>query len=456
MNLASTAITHFKRLSLEVVNPASHLMTTIRQSGLVLAGNVAGGLLGILSLGLAAHQLSMSEFGALTIIVAYASLFNRLTGFQSWQTIIRYASMPSNVLSSRRSDILKIGLALDMMGAALSSLAAFYAAYLIGPKLGIRHDQLNLLAFFALSNITMIAGAPTAALRLFERHDLLAAHSVFTSAIRVAAISIVYLTGGGLAHCILAWAVSVIASNVALLALGAWVCLRVGIRLDGRMNFLAILEQQPGMLKNFVETNLIQSAKLLREADVLIIGSLLSPASAGLFRVAKQIGDVVVKATDPLAVVVFGRFAHMASRNEEAAVRNLLAGLVIIAALIGAAAIAGFYAFGGLFLQIAFGEPYRQAFWISLLLLAAGMVRVIGTPITPAILARGDTRSLLIGMVFSGLIYIAMLTVGASRGALVGAGLAILAVSIIWTAGQVFIFFRRPDPTLPDHQARSR
>lgn len=387
--------------------------------------------------------MTLHDFGVLSIIVAYAWLTNRLLGFQSWQPILRFANLPKYDTPESHGNIIRIGFILDFIAAWASGFLASTFAFIVAPRLGLDSNETSWMALFCLFNLAMVSGAPTAVLRLTNRHGMLTLQASATATLKLAASGLALFSGGDPTTFLMAWGIAGLAGNALLLAMGVWACRRHDIPLGGSLSPRAVLRAYPGLLTSFVETNLIQSAKMFRDGDILLVSAILSPAAAGLFRVAKQIGDLVVKACDPLAVVVFGEFARLNGRSNNLAVMRLMNALIALAVAGGCAAMATFFAIGRSILIAVFGEAYGEAFDLALLCLAGSIVRSVGLVISPALLSAGVTRPMLFLMLISGVFYYIALWLGGTLLDTEGIGWAVIGFAVVSTGAQMVMFWSR-------------
>lgn len=416
-------------------------------SGALLLSNALSSVLGLAALGLLTRSLSLIEFGIFSVATSYTLIISRLVGFQSWQPVLRLAEMPRHDNVEHRSALLGLGFKLDLAAAAAAGLVSLIATPLLGFALKIDASQTWAIAVYGLVNITAIIGAPTAVLRLYRRHDLLGGQAVAASLLKVIAVALVFVMNGGLLYCLAAWALAQMAGNLALVALGEAQARRRGVTmLAGSVT--ADLRRFPGLLRDFVETNLVQTTKMFRDGDVLVVGLLLNVEAAAVFRIARQMGDIAVKATDPLMIVLFPEFARLAGRGDHDRFRLLLLGSLAGLGISAAAAFGLYAAFGEQALAFAFGPEYDGAYVIVGLCILAGLTRAVSQAAPSAMLARGAIRPVIHVMVITGLLYYAGLFLGARVAGLTGVGVGLLAASILscaWLVAQALRIAQAPE-----------
>lgn len=371
---------------------------------LLLSGGIAG-VLGLATLAALARAFTPATLGVFVLLTAYAQIVSRLAGFQSWQPVISFAGRDQFVASPRLSSLLSCALTLDAAGAIFAALLTVVAAPVALSLMNVSASSSIILAL-AAATITTLAGVPTAVLRLADKHYLYALHTVYTSALRLALIAGTAIGTRDLQLCIYAWATAQVLTNFSLFGLGYAVLKQQGIASVRPTLSVASFSQFPGLTRAFVTTNLIQTAKILRDIDVLIIGGLLGAESAGVFRIAKQVGDIVIKATDPLMVAVFPEFARVQGNTLS---RRLLAATTVIMALGGLAATLLFWAFGPLLLMLAFGPNYQHVASAALICVLAASVRAASQPAASALLANRNSTTVLNIVVGTGLLYIGLL-----------------------------------------------
>ena len=167
----------------EIAELQSRLVTNAAR---LFSSTAIASLIGIVSFILTARTLGPTEFGMLVLVFTFASAVIRLCGFQSWQAIIKFASEHRAVgAADRVAAIFRFGFLLDL-GACLIGAAVTYTGAAAAAELFAWDPKVEEAArLYAIAVMFSLTGTPTAALRLYNRFDLIAWHQVLAAALKL-------------------------------------------------------------------------------------------------------------------------------------------------------------------------------------------------------------------------------------------------------------------------------
>jgi O-antigen/teichoic acid export membrane protein len=324
---------------------------------------------------------------------------------------------------------------LDLAGAVSASIVVLLAAPFVTHLWGMEVGFISVV-LLALTALTSTSGMPTAVLRIADRHNLYSLHTVSAAALRLVALGLSARLTQNLEVCVAVWALAQIASNLALQVMGHWQAHTLGVRnIRLRLN-LASFRDFPGLTRAFLETNLIQTAKGVREADILLVGALFSKEVAGFYRIARQVGDVIIKATDPLLLALYPEFARLKGDAQHVAFERVL--LFTTGVILAGAALAAlsFALVGTALLTLIFGPAFSSAYLATLLCVVAASVRAGGQSAASALLAQGGSREVLVITATSSGAYFVLIFAGGvltdSPSAVAAALLATNVLATVW------------------------
>jgi O-antigen/teichoic acid export membrane protein len=175
---------------------------------------------------------------------------------------------------------------------------------------------------------------------------------------------------------------------------------------------------------------LIASRQLL----VLLVGALGGAALAGIYRVAAQLGEGLLKLAQALLRATYPELV----RDPEAA-RAIAARIARIAVITGAVTLA-FGALAGHWVIIVIaGTEYLAAYGPMLILAGAAAIELAGAPLEALLVARGKalTNFLLRGV--PTLLALVALPLAVARGGAGGAAAAVLVASSLSVAGLIIL-----------------
>lgn len=195
----------------------------------------------------------------------------------------------------------------------------------------------------------------------------------------------------------------------------------------------------PGWSRNLplIGTQLV--ALVFTSTDLWLAGALLSLEDAALYGAATRIAQILILPIEATETGVASLLARARS-GEQAGLRSMLQRTTQVQALATALGLGILFAVGDFILALAFGEGYREALPVVLVLGAGIVARAATGPNAYALLMAGDARLLLRRNAACALLFLPLEAVAAHLGGLVGlAAVSALAVCALhgWLAWTV-------------------
>jgi O-antigen/teichoic acid export membrane protein len=231
---------------------------------------------------------------------------------------------------------------------------------------------------------TMGAATPTGVLRALDRFDLISWQSTATPIARMVLVAIAYAANAPFAAFIAAWYVTDLGGDLYGWFIG-WRELRRRGLLQGIRPTLRP-ETLPGAWRFAINVNLNASVQAgWGPIARLIVGGLLGPAGAALFRVASNLADSAGKPADLLAKAFYPEVARMdLSTNKPwklmlrgTALASALALIAILILLIAGKPIVSFL----------FGRDFLGAYHALVILMLVPFLGVFSFPLPPMLYA---------------------------------------------------------------------
>ncbi len=404
----------------------AHFRSLLKNSGYLAASRGVAAICALATLAFAGRGLGVAMFGMLVLITSFAEAASGLSKFKSWQLIIRYGS-PGLVAGDPEPFKVAIGFAfaLDAASGIVGMILAILILPLIGPWFGIPQHYLWLAAAYCLLLPTMGAATPVGVLRALDRFDLISwqgttypiARALFAMAAWWNDLSLIWFVG--------IWFITDLGGDLYIWFL-AWRELKRRDLLRGiRPTFSP--HSLPGAWKFALLINLnVTLDTALGAIGRLVVGGLLGPASAGLYRVAASLADSAKKPADLLGKAYFPEVMRMdlATRHPWKLMRRSIA----LALGFGAIAVLVMVIAGKALLSAVFGPDFTPAFPVLLVMLGAPLLAMVSFPLPSMLYAvdRSDAPVIarLIGTVayFLAIVPLAMHleTVGAAAALVLG------------------------------------
>ncbi len=279
------------------------LRSVLRNAGYLGSTKIIGALFGIVALSCAGRALGPELFGVLTLIHTYALGANALTNFQSWQVVIRYGgpALPRGDDATAGAAI-SLSFGLDLASGLFGMAAGMLLLPLIASRFGISGDWTWVAIAYCTIVPSMASATPTGVLRMLDRFDLIAMQQPVTPIVRSALAVVALWMGLGLPGFVVAWYVADLAGDALLWAFAVRELSRRGMLRHMRPGLRVPASRLPGAW-NFVWTTNMSTSLGAGWGPIgnLVIGALLGPAAAGVYKVASTLLDAAGKPADMLS-----------------------------------------------------------------------------------------------------------------------------------------------------------
>lgn len=339
----------------------------------------ARGINAVLSLGylaMATRALGLTGFGQFVLVVTFAQVVVGLVNFQTWQAVVRWGQE-----EERRADATGFALALDALSILIGALVAALVLFLAGHWLPLP-PELRLTAFaFTMVMLLCIRSTPTGILRLHDRYARAATADSVMSVVRIAGAGVAILVSPTIPAFLLVWGLSEIATAGAY-----WFFAARTQPIYWRHASLTRIPATHEKAWNFViGTSMSGSLTVAsRQFLVLLVGVLGGTALAGIYRVAAQLGEGLLRLAQ---AVLRGTYPELV-RDPDAAQR--IAGRIArIAIYTGAGAVLLALVAGRWLIGAIAGYEFQAAYWPMIILSAAAALELAGATLEALLVARG-------------------------------------------------------------------
>jgi O-antigen/teichoic acid export membrane protein len=417
------------------------LRRLFKNAGVLFSGNVAESLLGLASLAITARAMGVEQFGMLILITTYVLIVDKLINFQSWQAIIKYGA---DALEHKREEdfesLIKLGFLLDGSTAVLGAVIAACAAWVVGGWLGWQQEHVLMAIAYSVTVLFNISGTPIAILRLFDKFKKTAAQQVYAAIIKLIGVSVAYIMDAGLWAFLFVWAVVDILGKILLLYYASRELTVRNITAIGQCRISAISSRFHGIWRFVWTTNLHASVKLgIREVDIILVGGILGPAAAGLYKIVKAVGSTVVKVSDPLYHAIYPELARQVSAKDFDKFAHLIYAPMKLLIILVIPAIGAFYLVGEDAIRLLLGDEYIGAFMPALFYIVGSFIGVLTFAFHPALLSLGKAHLSFFILIVTTAIYLSTLYIFTHSLGLVGASLSYILFYASWAILQFLV-----------------
>jgi O-antigen/teichoic acid export membrane protein len=420
----------------------------LRNAGYLGSTKLVGAGLGLFALMAAGHGLDLFTFGVLQLVHTYALGAGAVIRFQSWQLILRYGA-PALLRGDdgTAKDAIRLAFGLDIASGLIGMVAAMIALPILAPLFGIDRAHLPLAIVYCTLIPTMAAATPTGVLRLLDRFDIIAQQQIATPLLRAIGAGIAWAAHLGFSGFVVAWYVADITGDIILWTLTVRELRRREMLDVLRPGLVGTARRLPDVWSFVWTTNIAVSLNACwGPIGNLVVGGVLGPAAAGLYKIAITLLDSAGKPADLLTKGFYPEIMRLdpASKHPwRLAVRTgLLAGgiglIVVVVILLGGKPFIGL-----------FGHKYLAAYGLLTLMMFSLMVEMASFPLQSLLYMVGRQRAALVAQAVATVAYLGLLSVLAHAFGLNGAGSA-------YVLGNAALALLMLVPVLMSYRTRSR
>jgi O-antigen/teichoic acid export membrane protein len=397
----------------------------LKNFGVVLRGRGIAAVFTLAATALMANALPATEFGLVILLHTYVLAVRGFLNFRTYEAIVRFGvPLHENGEDEGLKRLFRTTTLIDLTSAIAATLVGISAASLAGGFLHWDAQMISLAGVYSLVMLTTVSNTPNGILRLYDRFDALSVFYTVGPAIRITGVAIAWTMDAGMYVFISIWAAAFVLEN-------SWLFFRGRLELKKHLSgpvwkgmgwqdirdtsrefrhFMAVL---------YWQTNIDLLPKHL---SVLLAGSLLGPAAAGMFRLARDFSSILSKPAMMLREVLFPdltRILHTKAEGfHELGFRAVkvagAAGLLLVLISIPAAEpILGLI-----------GSEYTEASTLLTLMLLAATFELASSPLRATAYAMGKVAPVLRIHLLSVLIYLGLFYVLIPVFGLSGPGVA--------------------------------
>jgi O-antigen/teichoic acid export membrane protein len=364
-----------------------HFRSLLKNSGYLGISRVVAAVCGIATLAFAGRGLGVALFGELILITSYATAVSGISKFQSWQLIVRFGG---HGVAHGDPEHFKVAtgfaFALDLVSGIAGMLVAVALLPFISTWVGISPDHLWLALFYCTLLPTMGSATPSGVFRVLDRFDLMGWSDTVKPISRALLALTAFLTSAPFATYVVIWYVTDLAGDLYTWFL-AWRELARTGHLKGIRPTLKP-ETLVGAWRFAIQVNLSASVQAVwGPVGRLVVGGLLGPAGAALFRVASSLSDAAQKPADLLGRAFYPEVVRMDLSTKKP--WKLMARGTAVATAVATLAILILFLGGRPMLSFLFGKQFLGAYAPLMVLMIVPFLGIFGFALEPMLLALG-------------------------------------------------------------------
>jgi O-antigen/teichoic acid export membrane protein len=406
-----------------------HFRSLLKNSSYLGISRAVAALCGVATLAFAGRGLGVILFGTLILITSYVKAVSGIAKFQSWQLIVRYGG---HGVAHGDPEHFKVAtgfaFALDVVSGIGGMLIGAILLPFIGRWVGINPDYLWLGILYCTVVPVMSSATPDGVLRVLDRFDLISWSGTLMPITRAVVAGIAFFSGASFAVYVGIWFITDLIGNLYPWYLG-WRELRRHGMLEGIRPTLKPTALS-GAWRFAIDVNLASSVQAVwGPIGRLVVGGLLGPAGAALFRVASTLADSAGKPADLLGKAFYPEVLRM-DLTSKRPWKLMLRGTALVAG-IAALAILIMLIGGKPLMQLIFGKEFLGAYKPLVILMVIPFIGIFSFPLTPMLYALGRSDGPLKAKLLGSAIFFAAIAPLAWKWDIMGAAIALVLANAV-------------------------
>ena len=414
------------------------LLRVIRNTGYLFSSQGISMVLSTLQGILAALLLGPASYGALGVVILFASSVNRLLSFRMGEVVVKYAGQALALgQRERAAAVIKVA----GMTEAITSVTAYGLLVLFSPLAAVYlFKDPAAASWIIVYGLALLANLMTetasAVLQIGDHFRIQALINFFASALTAGLILLAFIFHGDIGVVLMAYLLGKLVSGIGPM-LAAYGKLKHMLGENWLSAPLGLLQDRSAIARFAISTNLSGTINLvIRDSEVLWVGFFLSTLQAGYFKFALAVMNIILMPINPFIATTFPEISRTVAEKKWDVLQTLLRRTAWIAFAWTMSAVAGLVLLGQPFLSWLKSGAYLPSYPAILILVAGyGFANVFFWN-RPLMLAFGKPNfpllvTFLVGIVKTVLMFILVPRFGFLAQAWLLSGYFILSVGII-------------------------
>ena len=353
------------------------------------------------------------NYGILAVAYSFTMIIDSFVNFQSWHAMISFGSVAKeNKDYASLERLIKIGSIIDFSTAILGTIITLVTASFFGSLFGWSDTTIQVIYILAFQIAFNFTGTSIGIIRLFDEFKLFSIFRILTEVVRLALIIVLCgIFKMGLVGAALAFTLGYIVGYIVLFLMFLNI-LRKSQEVSIKGVIKSEIRSDWKKVFNFTFwTSMTASADIpVQQFDIIFL-SMLSYDIVAVFKVYKQIGQVLTKFSTPLKQAVMPLFSELITKKKfkecysyfnQMVSKSTMLMIPLVILITGGSMLFMFFALDPIFLE----------YWYILLiyLMLRGVALAFG-PIHPLFIALGQVKKNFIISLIANATYVAIVLV---------------------------------------------
>ena len=359
----------------------------------LFGGKSASGIFTAIQTVIVARMLGVSDYGLLTLVIAYISVLNMFFDLKVWETATKYIGtyLEKGEADKTRS-MIKLSYILDIGSGIIAFIIAILSAKLISTYIIHTPDAYVFIWIFSISLFIDTANSTSdAILRVFDRFKNIAFINSFQKLFRLIVVVGLLFAGFGIKGVLYGF---ILASFIGF-TIRMWIVVKTlkENRLEGWLSadIGLIKDQWKGIVWFLGNTSFMATLKTGNERylGVMILGYFAGKDAVAYYKIASTVASLANKVVDPFYEAIYPELVKFASSNAIKDFKKMIKSTTKSLVLIIIPLTAIIIIFAEPIIRLIFGTEYVPATNALRILAVAVLVVRFTFWINPALLAMG-------------------------------------------------------------------
>ena len=414
----------------------SSLKKVLKNAGILLSGNIGANIFGLLSVAIFTHSQGAKIFGYYVLFLAFIEIVDKIFNFQTWQAFIKFATdfqvknEHHNVMM-----LLKYSFLVDLISLIVATIISLVLSNYAMNFFDIPKEYYSLLLLMSLTILFKTTEISTGVFRLYDRFKIQAKIAVYSSAIKFTMFALIALVAPSFELFVYA---TVLAQFITMMMKYFYA---KSVLNEHNITIVEILKEKVNMpllkeLKIFsfiVYNNFDVAIRMVsRQLDVVILGKLYGSEIVGIYKIAKEVANLIAKLTDPVYQAIYPEFAKMLANGKKLEAKQMAIKISLYAGGAGLVFYGLFALLGEWAIGLAFGSQFLSAYDVTLVYFIAIFIAIINLPLVPVLHSKGLAKQSFWNQFFATISYCLVIYPLTLHFSAIGAALAYISFYIVW------------------------
>lgn len=417
-----------------MISSSSIFSRIMSNTALLISSRIINAICSFVYVAWAAQALGLANFGYLLLVTTFVSLICDITHLQSWQCLLHYGtSFFEKKEFSKFHDILAFCIRSDFISGLIGAVVSFSLIYFFGGSLLHWPSDIQFKAILcSLTILCMNTGWSTGVLRLCNKFKYVTCYELITTTVRTIATYIGFVKHCTLDYFLFVWCLTQLTMFFSCTLFGVYLTKKSTGSLPEVRSIFSLKTPQEGMWKYNINTSVNQILEaIFLQGATLAIGSSLGPKDAAVYRVARQIGNGLVKPAQLMIPSLYPEFIKMRDKEDWSGIKFIINKTFIVVLAVSALVLFIVYFFGQDIISYMLHQKTTYGFSVLFILCCNSIINIMMVPLEPYIIMIGKVGNLLKIRIFVIFIYFSLIELFMSKWGIIGSSIEILLSSLI-------------------------